>query len=291
MPRCRLCAVPSISKVHWFAVRNTCAVERHHLVHVGGELRVELALQGDRHRPQHARIDVDRSRPHQQARLGIELGKKLGRRGDLCGAILRFMLSLGLLKNSPPASRVATARSVVRIPTIMSHPELWPIFRIAATASSAAPDNDRRNGAAEIRAQMAGCRGLQQAFAQRGGRSVRNCGDRTRQCRMRLRFRERVEQRERADQDIVPGRGQSRTQSDQIRDGRRRCGDRHGIRFQRAEQPGLRTAPCVDVRCAPAASRPAPPSGWQNTRPETFRRSLERHPTCNDAAEIIQLAR
>ncbi len=63
------------------------AVERHHLVHVGGELGVELALQGDRHRPQHPRIDVDRPRPHQQARLGIKLGKKLGRRSDLCGAV------------------------------------------------------------------------------------------------------------------------------------------------------------------------------------------------------------
>ena len=116
------------------------AVERHHLVHVGGELRVELALQGDRHRPQHARIDVDRSRPHQQARLGIELGKKLGRRGGLGGVILALHALVRLAQKLPPASRVATARSVVSIPTIISHPELWPIFRIAATASSAAPD-------------------------------------------------------------------------------------------------------------------------------------------------------
>ena len=31
-----------------------------------------MALQGDRHRPQHPRIDVDRTRPHQQARLRVE---------------------------------------------------------------------------------------------------------------------------------------------------------------------------------------------------------------------------
>ena len=51
------------------------AVERHDLVHVAGELRIELALQGNRHRSQHARINIDRARPHQQARLGIELFK------------------------------------------------------------------------------------------------------------------------------------------------------------------------------------------------------------------------
>src|SRR5712691_963778 len=120
------------------------AVERHHLVHIGGELGVELALQGDRHRPQHPRIDVDRPRPHQQAWLGIELGKKLGRRSDLGGAFHAFRALMRLAQKLPPmrelASRAATARSVVRIPTIMSHPEPWPIFRMAATAWSAAPE-------------------------------------------------------------------------------------------------------------------------------------------------------
>ena len=63
-------------------------VERHDLVHVAHELRVELALQGDRHGPQHARIDVDGSRPHQQTRLGIELGKQLGGWGGICSWLL-----------------------------------------------------------------------------------------------------------------------------------------------------------------------------------------------------------
>jgi hypothetical protein len=53
-------------------------VERHDLVHVAHELRVELTLQGDRHGSQHARMDVDGSRPHQQTRLGIELAEQLG---------------------------------------------------------------------------------------------------------------------------------------------------------------------------------------------------------------------
>ena len=56
------------------------AVELHGLVHVAGELRIELALQRHRHRAQHARIDVDRAGAHQQARLGIKLGEVLGPR-------------------------------------------------------------------------------------------------------------------------------------------------------------------------------------------------------------------
>ena len=77
-------AVPSISKVQWFCGAEHLPVERHRLRHVGGELRVELALQRHRHGPQHARIDVDGTRPHQQPRLRIELGEQLGRRGDFC---------------------------------------------------------------------------------------------------------------------------------------------------------------------------------------------------------------
>ena len=72
-------AVPSTSRVQRFVGLEHAAVERHHLVHVAGELRVELALQRHRHGPQHARIDVDGPGPHQQAGLGIELGEELGR--------------------------------------------------------------------------------------------------------------------------------------------------------------------------------------------------------------------
>ena len=50
-------------------------VERHGLVHVLRELRVELALQRHRHGAQHTRIDVDGPRPHQQARLRIKFGE------------------------------------------------------------------------------------------------------------------------------------------------------------------------------------------------------------------------
>ena len=89
---------------------------------------------------------------------------------------------------------------------------------------------------------------------------------------MRFPFRERVEQRERADQDIVPGRGQSRTQSDQIRE--RASGDAVagiGIRFQRAEQPGLepRQAWTCDARQRRLARASLVPAKYP---PETFRR-------------------
>ena len=72
-------AVASISNVQLFVGPEYAAVQRHDLVHVGGELRIELALQRHRHRPQHAGIDVHRPGPHQQARLGIELAEELGR--------------------------------------------------------------------------------------------------------------------------------------------------------------------------------------------------------------------
>ena len=63
-------------------------VEGHDLVHVAHELRVELTLQGDRHGSQHARMDVDGSRPHQQTRLGIELAKQLRGWGGICSWLL-----------------------------------------------------------------------------------------------------------------------------------------------------------------------------------------------------------
>ena len=66
------------------------AIQRHDLIHVAGELRIELTLQRHRHRPQHPRIDIHRARPHQQAGLGIKLAEQLGRRN--AGAA-RFSLS------------------------------------------------------------------------------------------------------------------------------------------------------------------------------------------------------
>jgi hypothetical protein len=86
------------------------AIERHHLVHVGGELGVELALQGDRHRAEHPRIDVDRPWPHQQARLRIKLGEKLDRRSDLCGVVA----AVGRLDLVRLAQKTSKARSRVR---------------------------------------------------------------------------------------------------------------------------------------------------------------------------------
>ena len=47
-------------------------VERHDIVHVGGEFGVELAEHGGRHGAQDARIDVDGARPHQQPRRWVE---------------------------------------------------------------------------------------------------------------------------------------------------------------------------------------------------------------------------
>ncbi len=49
------------------------AIERHHLVHVVGHRRIVLADQLGRHGAQHARIGVDRPRPHQQALRRVDL--------------------------------------------------------------------------------------------------------------------------------------------------------------------------------------------------------------------------
>ena len=51
------------------------AIERHHLVHVVGHGRIVLANQLARHGAQHARVGVDRARPHQQALGRIDLRK------------------------------------------------------------------------------------------------------------------------------------------------------------------------------------------------------------------------
>ena len=67
------------------------AVQRHHLIHVAGELRIELTLQRHRHRPQHPRIDIDRPRPHQQAGLGIKLGEEFRRRRRGRAALLALV--------------------------------------------------------------------------------------------------------------------------------------------------------------------------------------------------------
>ena len=53
------------------------AVERHDLIHVFGELRVELTQHGRRHGPQHARIHVDRPRPHEQPGLRVEITEQV----------------------------------------------------------------------------------------------------------------------------------------------------------------------------------------------------------------------
>ena len=53
-------------------------VKCHHLVHVFGELRIELALDRHRHGAQHARVEVDGTGAHQQAWLGLELAENLG---------------------------------------------------------------------------------------------------------------------------------------------------------------------------------------------------------------------
>ena len=51
------------------------AIERHHLVHVVGHGRIVLADQLARHGAQHARVGVDRARPHQQALRRVDLRK------------------------------------------------------------------------------------------------------------------------------------------------------------------------------------------------------------------------
>ena len=51
------------------------AIERHHLVHVVCHGRIVLADQLARHGAQHARVGVDRARPHQQALGRVDLRK------------------------------------------------------------------------------------------------------------------------------------------------------------------------------------------------------------------------
>ena len=51
------------------------AIERHHLVHVVGHGRIVLANQLARHSAQHARVGVDRPRPHQQTLRRVNLRK------------------------------------------------------------------------------------------------------------------------------------------------------------------------------------------------------------------------
>lgn len=51
------------------------AIERHYFVHVVGHRRVVLTNQLARHGAQHARIGIDRPRPHQQTRRRIKLRK------------------------------------------------------------------------------------------------------------------------------------------------------------------------------------------------------------------------
>ena len=52
-------------------------VQRHHLVHVLGKHRVELAEQRHRHGPQHPRVGVDRARAHQQAFRRVEVAVEI----------------------------------------------------------------------------------------------------------------------------------------------------------------------------------------------------------------------
>ena len=66
-------AVPSTRNDQRLLRLEQGAQQRHGLVHVGRELGVELTLQRHRHGAQHARVDVDRSRPHQQPRAGVQL--------------------------------------------------------------------------------------------------------------------------------------------------------------------------------------------------------------------------
>ena len=118
-------------------------VERHRLAHVGRELWVELALQGHRHGPQHARVDVDGARPHQQPRLGIELGEQLGRRRHLGGgptAVARCAIAR-CSQESAPLRQDARRRSSRRV----SHGAGLAKTRSRLMAESVTP-SDRRRG-------------------------------------------------------------------------------------------------------------------------------------------------
>jgi hypothetical protein len=53
------------------------AIELRHLLHVGAELRVELAQQRGAHGAQYPRIGIDRPRSHEQARRGIQVFEEL----------------------------------------------------------------------------------------------------------------------------------------------------------------------------------------------------------------------
>ena len=59
-------------------------VERHHLVHVLGETRIELPEQRQRHCLQHARVDIHRAGTHQAARRRVQGFERLVHEGSSC---------------------------------------------------------------------------------------------------------------------------------------------------------------------------------------------------------------
>jgi hypothetical protein len=109
--------------------------------------------------------------------------------------------------------------------------------------------NHRCDRAMEMLADMAGGGRPQEATAQRRGRSRRSVGDRSRQGRMNVPFRERVEERQRAYQEIVARGRQSGAEPDQALD-RCRCNCRSVTISKRIGQPGFeaRNGPACEGR-------------------------------------------
>ncbi len=172
----------------------------------------------------------------------------------------------------------------------MSHPELWPIFRIAATAWSGAPEMTAETAQQRCSPRWPAAAARRKQSLSGGGQSARSSGDRTRQCRVSFPFCERVEECKRADQEIVPRRRQPGTQSDQTRNGLRRCRDCDAISLERVAQPGLRSRAMRGRAMRASGVSPVPDSCRQYTRPRPSGGSLGCDQTCNGATDIIQLA-
>jgi hypothetical protein len=124
------------------------AVQRHHLVHVAGHFRVELAQHVGTHRAQHAWVGVDWARSHQQALGRINLTEiVLGQISQkLSHVVLQFhqcafagptpLAALNLAYNpaAEPSQRGSLAPSNHPSPTTIA--PAWPIMLLTAGTRS-----------------------------------------------------------------------------------------------------------------------------------------------------------
>ena len=75
-------ASPMVDDMDMVRRLEDAAIELRDLLHVLAELRIELPEELRAHRPQHARVGVDRSRPHEEPRRGVDVAHCILIHGD-----------------------------------------------------------------------------------------------------------------------------------------------------------------------------------------------------------------